>query len=303
MTEKQPVAFTIYRPENQAKAVVQIVHGMMDHRRRYDYFAKALCEAGFGVITYDQRGHGETAASPEELGYFAGERGWKLLISDCLSINELAQKEFPGVPVILFGHSMGSLVSRSFIKRYDSKVQGVVLCGAPCYNKMARMGEKLAGVLSRIRGPKGRSKMLKEIVLGQFNRKVPNAKTDCDWVSRNEENVERYLADPLCQFNFTNRAYEDLMFGMQDMHDTMRWNLQNPTLPILFIVGSDDPCTGGEKGLKDSVKTLREAGYEYIDQHVYAGLRHELLNEKERDQIIADVISWIETLVLKKAAD
>lgn len=300
MTNKQPLAYTIYRPQQPARAVIQIVHGMMDHRKRYDYFAKVLCDAGFAVITYDQRGHGETAASASELGFFAEERGWKLLIDDCGDINQLIKEEYPDVPCVLFGHSMGSLVARSFIKRYDSKVEATILCGAPCYNSMVPMGIKLAGLLARLQGPKSRSKLLKDMVLGQFNKKIPNAKTSCDWVSKNEENVAEYLVDPLCQFNFTNRAYEDLMFGMRDMHDTMRWDLQNPTMPILFIAGEEDPCTGGEKGLDDSVGILKEAGYEFIERLVYASLRHELLNEKEKDKIIEDVISWIERNVLKE---
>jgi len=295
--EKQPVIYTIYRPKSDVIGVVEIVHGMMEHRRRYDYLAQALCEAGFAVITYDQRGHGETAGSKDNLGFFAEQRGWKLLIDDCMDINELMRKEFPNVPLILLGHSMGSLVARSFLKRYDSTIDALVLSGAPNYNSMSSIGKKLAGLIAKLRGSHYRSKTLRSLVLGAFNRQIANPRTDCDWLSKNPENVDEYIRDPFCHFDFTARAYEDLMFGIQDMADLLRWNLKNPELPILFIAGSEDPCTGGDKGLEDSAHRLNEAGYQNVERIVYAGLRHELFHEKEKDSIIQDLIQWMKKVV------
>lgn len=298
---EQPLAYSIYRPNQKPKAIIQILHGMMDHRKRYDYFAKALCSAGFAVITYDQRGHGETAHHKDDLGYFADDRGWKLLIDDCENINRLIRQEYPGIPLILFGHSMGSIVARSFIKRYDKEVDGLILCGAPNYNKMVPMMRKLTHALSVVSGKKRRIPLLKELILGQFNKQIVNAKTTSDWISKNEDNVQEYLQDSWCQFNFTNIAYEDLMFGMQDMNDTLRWNLQNSNLPILFVAGQEDPCTGLEKGLQDSAFVLKEAGYTFVEHLVYGNLRHEILNEKERDQVIQDLIRWVEKNVLDQS--
>lgn len=300
MIKKQPVVYTVYRPQKEIKAVIEIVHGMMEHRKRYDYFAKALCDAGFLVITYDQRGHGETALSKEDLGYFAKERGWKLLIDDCYDICQLIKEENADVPFILFGHSMGSIVARSFMKRYDKELDGVILCGAPNYSGIIPLGLSLAKMICKVKGEHQRSDLLKEMVVGQFNKNIPNAKTSSDWLSKNEENIENYLNDPLCNFNFTNSGYVDLLFGMKDMHDTLRWNLQNPNLPILFVAGQNDPCTGYEKGLNNSVNVLKEAGYQNIERIVYGSLRHEILQEKERDAIISDLIYWIEEHVLNK---
>lgn len=300
MIKKQSVVYTVYRPQKEIKAVIEIVHGMMEHRKRYDYFAKALCNAGFLVITYDQRGHGETALSEEDLGFFAKERGWKLLIDDCYDICQLIKKEAADVPFILFGHSMGSIVAHSFIKRYDKEVDGVILSGAPNYSSLIPLGFSMAKMICKVKGDRQRSDLLKEMVVGQFNKKIPNAKTSSDWLSKNEENIENYLKDPLCNFNFTNAGYVDLLFGMKDMHDTLRWNLQNPELPILFIAGQNDPCTGYEKGLNNSVKVLKEAGYQKVERIVYGSLRHEILQEKERDTIISDLIHWIEVEILEK---
>lgn len=298
--EKQPVIYTIYRPKAEVIGAVEIVHGMMEHRRRYDYLAQCLCEAGFAVITYDQRGHGETASSKEELGYFAQERGWKLLIDDCRDINELMRKEFPGVPLILLGHSMGTLVARSFLKRYDAEIDALILSGAPNYNPMASLGKKLAGLIGKIRGSHYRSKLLRSMVLGPFNRQISSPRTDCDWLSKNPDNVDEYIKDPFCHFNFTASAYEDLMFGIMDMADLLRWNLRNPDLPILFVAGEEDPCTGKDKGLDDSVHRLHEAGYHNVERIVYSGLRHELFHEKEKDSIIRDLIRWMKQSIEKK---
>ncbi len=293
MSNNNQIVYSMYRPSKKPLANIVIVHGMMEHRKRYDYFARALCDAGFAVITYDQRGHGDSVSNPDELGFFANERGWKLLIQDCNDVCDQIKKEYPKIPTILFGHSMGSIVVRSFTKRHDINIEGLILSGAPNYQPAVKFGHLAAQAISLVQGPTKRSELLHNMSVGAFNKTIMNPRTPSDWISVNEENVDTYLNDPLCQFKFTNSAYADLMFGLRDINDLMRWGCNNPNLPILFIAGSEDVCTGLEKGLDHSIGRLKEVGYNYVERRVYPGLRHEILNEKERDQVITDVIQWI----------
>ncbi len=293
------LAYKIYKPTKKCIGTIVVVHGMMEHQKRYEYFANEMKNEGYAVLTYDQRGHGESAKTEKALGFFAKTRGWKLLIQDCFDMVSLIKSEYPGVPCILFGHSMGSIVVRSFIKRYDTEVQSVILCGAPTFSNLVPLGHKLSQVIGLVKGKRHRSELLKEIVLGSFNKSILDPKTPCDWISKNDENVLNYINDPLCQFNFTTVAYEDLLFGMMDMNETMRWNFRNKNLNILFISGSEDPCTGKEKGLDKSVKSLKEAGYTRIERRTYVPLRHEILNEIEKDKVIQDCIEWLKLINVK----
>ena len=292
MDEKQKIATTIYRPKGQPRAIFQISHGMAEHRLRYAEFAQNLAQLGLVVVTSDHRGHGGSAASPEELGYFNKHKGWQKCVNDLYELMIQVKQEYPDVPVILFGHSMGSIMARSFVKRYDALLNGLILCGAPNYNPAASAGRIAAKSIIALKGDHYRSKLLDQLVQGSFNKQIPNPRTPLDWLSKNPDNVDAYIADPLCGFRFTASAFDDMFYGIQDMHDLMRWNLKNPKLPILFIAGGDDPVTGGRKGLESSAATLREAGYDDIEMRVFKGLRHELLNEKEKDQVVAEILDW-----------
>ncbi len=291
--ENNGLVYTIYRPKGECIGTVVVVHGMLEHKKRYDYFATRLSDAGYAVLTYDQRGHGETGKLSGEFGYFAKNNGWNHLVKDCLSMVTLIKSEYPGVKSVLFGHSMGSIVARSFTRLYDTEINSLVLCGAPFYNSIAPIGVKLAQTISVFQGEKGKSKLLKDLVLGPFNKTIKNPRTDSDWISKNEENVDIYLKDPFTRFNFTNSAYADLMRGTQDMADLKNWNFTNAELSVLFISGEEDPCIGGEKGLSDSISRIKQAGYQKVKSIVYPGLRHEILNETEKDQVIDDVIEWL----------
>lgn len=287
------LAYKVFRPEAEVKAAVFVIHGMQEHQKRYRKFAKYLNEHGIGVVTYDLPGHGETSTS-EDRGWFGEKDGWKNLVLSALDIALITRKEFPGVPLIAFGHSMGTMIGRCFLQRYDSLIDGIILSGPPAYAAAAPAGEVIDDTVRVFKGKKGHSKMLDNLATGGFSKAVKNPRTPLDWLSVNEENVDRYIEDPDCGFPFTVRGYHDLFEGMVQMNKVSLYRCLNPDLPIYFFAGELDPCIGGESGFASSVETLRKAGYDKIDTRLYPGLRHETLNEKKNEDVMADVCAWIE---------
>lgn len=286
------LAYTVFRPETEVKAALFVIHGMQEHKERYTPFAKYLNEQGIGVVTYDLPGHGETSKGSER-GWFGDHDGWNNLVLSAVEIAQLTRKEFPDVPLVCFGHSMGTMIGRCFLQRYDSLIDAAIFSGAPAYVGAARAGVALANAISAIRGKKGHSKTLDKLATGSFSKAVKNPRTPLDWLSVNTENVDRYIADPDCGFPFTCRGYHDLFAGMVQMNNVSLYRCTKPELPVYFFAGEQDPCIGGEKGFTSSVETIRKAGYSRIDTKLYPGLRHETLNEKENAAVMADVSAWI----------
>ena len=212
------LAYTVFRPETEVKAALFVIHGMQEHKERYTSFAKYLNEQGIGVVTYDLPGHGETSKGSER-GWFGDHDGWNNLVLSAVEIAQLTRKEFPDVPLVCFGHSMGTMIGRCFLQRYDSLIDAAIFSGAPAYVGAARAGVALANTISAIRGKKGHSKTLDKLATGSFSKAVKNPRTPLDWLSVNTENVDRYIADPDCGFPFTCRGYHDLFAGMVQMNN------------------------------------------------------------------------------------
>ncbi len=296
MKKQSGLASTFFKPETEIKAVMVVVHGMAEHRKRYDRFAEKLTEKGIAVLTYDQRGHGESAADASELGYFGPIDGWLGFVKDLDRIVDQLKRKFD-VPVIVFGHSMGSMVARSYLKRFDDKLDALILSGAPNFTPAAYAGRILAYIMCSFGSEKKRSSLLHQMAEGGFANSIENAETELDWLSYDKANIQRYMQDELCGFTFTNRGYEDLMSLMIDMHKTSEWKKSHLNLPILFVSGQDDPCTGGNKGLNDSIDVLKRSGYSRIDNFVYENARHEILYEKIASEVTADLIKWIEKVL------
>jgi len=288
----QTITITIYRPTVPLKGAVEIIHGMQEHRKRYEEFAEYLRQNGYGVVTFDLPGHGETADN-ETLGYFGEENGWDQLIHAAEEIAKLTKKEFPGVPFFMFGHSMGTIVARTWLQQSD-ELDGLILSGAPNYTPAAKAGLPVALAIKAVKGARGYSKTLDKLITGNFNNGIANPKTPVDWLSYNEENVRNYLSDPLNGFPFTIQGYIDEVRGLIRMGDASQYKKVKPELPIMFFAGKDDPCTGGEEGLKSSEETLRKAGYTDIDCKVYEGMRHEILNETGKAAVYSDILNWLD---------
>lgn len=278
----------VIAPESP-KAVVQFVHGMAEHKERYIPFMTYLSEKGYACVICDLRGHGESVSGPEDLGYM-GKGGRKGLVDDVLRVTAWAKEQFPGLPVFLFGHSMGSMIVRSYLKQYDKEIAGLIVCGSPSKNPAAGLGNFLAGTIGLFRGERFRSSFLANLCTGNNDKKfkadgIPNA-----WLSTNKANVQAYNNDPLCGFTFTINGYRNGLFRlMQDIYSPDGWVVAHLDLPIHFIAGADDPCIVNLKKFSEAVSFLRARGYREVTSKVYPGMRHEILNEIGREDVWRDV--------------
>ena len=264
------------------KAVIQVIHGMEEYKERYDSFAEYLSSKGFTVVTSDLRGHGKNAPI---LSHISNKRGDKLLIEDQKTIRKYIKDNYKGLPVYLFGHSMGTIISRVLIQSEGSKYDKVALSGYVNPNGVAGIGCVLTKIISCLKGPRNHSKLLTTMTMDPFNKAIENPRTDLDWLSYNEENVDKYIADPLCGVEFTIGSYYALMKLLSRMGKVKAYKEVKEDTPIMLISGKDDPCTGLDKGREASKSLLEKAGYKNIKVVTLDGMRHEILNEKEKDKV------------------
>lgn len=273
------------------KAVVKFIHGMEEYQDRYEPFAEYLREAGYTVVTADLRGHGKNAPV---LSHIADKEGHLRLLEDEEVILDEIHGRWPDMPVILFGHSMGTIIARAFLQKHSEEFHKVVLSGYPNPNGAAGAGIVLTEMIAAVKGGKGYSKMVDGMVLGPFAKAVPNAVTPQDWLSVNRENVQRYIADPLCGVRFTLGSYNALFHLIRMMDSPENYEEVRKDLPILLISGKEDPCTGGEKGRGDSENRLRRAGFRNLEIVTLDGMRHEILNENGREDVYLRILDFIE---------
>lgn len=272
----------------QPRGIVQIVHGMCEHKQRYIPFMEYLASNGYTCICHDHRGHGESVKTPEDLG-FMYDGGWKAMVEDTLEVSTYIENDTPGVPLILFGHSMGSMVVRSYLKRYDERLSELFVCGCPAYNKAAPLGKYLAKALGAFSGGHNRPKLLQAMSFGSFNKPF-EAEGRNAWVCSDPTARAQYNADPLCQFQFTSNGFYNLLSLMMDCYCPEGWARKNLSLPIHFISGADDPCRGSDRQLEEAVEILRKLGYKDVSLKTYPGMRHEILNETHRQEVWSDIL-------------
>ncbi len=277
------------------RAIVQIAHGLAEHAGRYARFAAALNAAGYAVIAGDHRGHGRTASTPADRGFFAEAGGWGVVLDDLEALQALARQTWPGVPVFLFGHSMGSFLAQDLIARPGSALAGVVLSGSN--GTRPPPGARLLARIERLRlGPRGRSGLIHALAFGALGKSVPNRRTDADWLSRDAAEVDAYNADPLCGFVATVQLWLDLLEALARLGTVAHRAGVPKTLPVLCITGSADPVSRGGRGIGPLVEAYRRAGLTDVTDRRYPGGRHELLNDINRDEVTGDVIGWLDRL-------
>ena len=283
-------------PDGQARAVVQIAHGIAEHIERYDDFAAFLAENGFAVFGADHLGHGKSVNSSDELGFFAESGGWDMAVRDMDKLHDLAKEEFPGLPYFLFGHSMGSFLARTYIIRFRSGLDGVILSGTGQQPKALVLGGKIMGKREiKKHGATYKSKMLNDLAFGSYNKGFETPRTVSDWISRDVEAVDKYIEDPLCGYVPSAGLFHDMMCGIEFITNPRNVRRMNPELPVYFMSGDADPVGENGRGVMRAYRSFLDAGMKDVSLKLYHEGRHEMLNELNRDEVYKDILSWLES--------
>lgn len=295
------LAVMVSEPSGQEpKAIVQICHGMCEHKERYIPFMEYLSENGYICVIHDHRGHGQSVKSPEDLGYMY-EGGWQALVADVKVVTDWIRSTYgSALKLFLFGHSMGSMVVRSYAKRWDSLLDALYVCGCPSWNPASSVGRLLAKLLS-IGNAHRRPAILQALSFGSFNKPFesegPNA-----WVCSDKDALQAYNNDPLCQYQFTANGFDNLLGLCQDCYTSPRkeWALAKPQMPVRFISGAQDPCRINDKKLSEAVALMMAVGYENVNLTTYEGMRHEILNETDKAVVWEDILKEFDSWCCKK---
>ena len=258
------------------KGVVVLVHGMGEHLRRYDHVASALTAQGFGVYGQDHRGHGASLAGNHEPGRL-GPNGWSALVDDLNLVIAQAKSDHPGLPVVMVAHSMGSFAAQQFLLDHGADVDAVALTGTAALDLLETAMD-----------------LSSDLDLSAFNTPFQPARTDFDWLSRDESVVDAYLADPLCGFGTDATSAKDMFVGARRLADPAEVARMPHDLPMYLAVGSKDPVNGGLTLLWPLVDRYRAAGLTDVTVRVYDDGRHEILNEINRAEVIDDLLQWLQ---------
>ncbi|MEG0639874.1 MAG: alpha/beta hydrolase [Clostridia bacterium] len=278
----------LWQADGEPRGIVQLVHGMAEHIDRYDETAKRLNAAGYTVVGHNQLGHGEKA---EVKGYFADQEGWDAVLSDVHTLR--TQQQVAGLPYFLLGHSMGSFVVRTYCLEHEKGLGGVILSGTGHFAApIVTAGSVVAAVQCAFGMAKKPSKLIDKLNFSANNKCFENPRTAFDWLTRNEEHVDRYVADPHCGFVFTAGGYRDLFRGLKRLYPN-RIDTMDKTVPVLLLSGDHDPVGGNGAGVKLVAQELKAAGVAAVTVKLYEGGRHEIFNEINSEEVCADLIAWL----------
>lgn len=283
----------IMSPISKIKGIVQICHGMNGYIAKYDEVAKKLIEAGFVVCGNTSLGHCDSVNFDDELGFFGEFNGDKYLVSDARKLTQIVKKKFPNKSIFLLGHSMGSLIGRCYISKFGSDLAGAIFSGTIGPQPLVDSGIQLANMMMQKKGFKYRSKKLYELMFQVANKEIKNPISNYDWVtSRKDDNTNN---EP--RFLFTVTGLRDMMILIKKANAFSNIEKIPKKLPIYFFSGTDDPISEYGEGVKRIVKLYKKANIENVTYKLYLGDRHECLNEKNRDEVIDDLIKWLEKII------
>lgn len=285
--------------QTNAKGVVQIVHGMCEYKERYEGFIDYLTQNGYIVFAHDHRGHGGSVTANENLGYFGDKKG-EAIVDDAALVTDEIRRLYPGLSVTLFGHSMGSLVVRAYIQKYEEKIDKLIVCGSPSKNSLAGFGLMLNGVISAFCGKKYRSRLMANASTGGGDDKFPGEGKNA-WLTRDKTVVEKYNADEKCNFIFSCNGFSNLLHLVKNAYKKKKYPAKHSDLPIFFMAGADDPVIGSEKKWLEAQQFLRDVGYKNVTGKSYPKMRHEILNELGKEEVYADALAFIEKSAEKQA--
>ncbi len=284
-----------YKWEKQnPKAILQIIHGMGEHAGRYAKHAENFTEEGYVVYANDHRGHGFTAESVDRIGYFDDGHFWHDTQSDIKQLTEIALSENPGLPIFILGHSMGSMLLRDYISTSKTKFAGAILSGTggdP--GVLGKIGRLLAKVIAGIYGGKERSEFLRSLSFGKFNKEFEPMRTKADWITRDNDEADKYAKDPMCSKTFTSGYWVDFLEGVLHINTKEVYNAAPKDLPMYIFSGGRDPVGDFGKGVNEVFQKYKQAGVTSIQCTIYEDARHEMLNEINRDEVIDSLLKWM----------
>ena len=286
--DKYKLSCRLFNTKNP-KAIILMIHGMEEHKERYYDFAKYLQKNNYVVLISDMRGHGSDAPI---LSHIADKDGDKRLVEDIDILTKYIKKKYKEKKIYLFAHSMGTIIARKVLQENSKKYDKLVLSGYPVPQKISKAGVRLTNMLIKSKGPKEHSKLVTNLALGNFVKGVKNRETDLDWLSYNKDNVNNYINDKLCGVDFTLGSFNTLFKLVYDISKPKNYININEDLNILLISGNDDPVTGYKKGRIKSLKVLKKAGFKNIEKIVLEKMRHEILNEKEKDKVYKKILDF-----------
>lgn len=284
----------VWTPDGEPRAIVQLVHGIAEHVERYDDYACWLNEQGILVVAEDHMGHGKSVGKEGIQGYFHG--GWFSAVEDTYTLLKQTMQQYPGVPYILFGHSMGSFVARTILTKHpDSGIFGCIICGTAWQSAaLLKVALPLCKVLCRNGGDRKPSETLKKLMFGSYNQKVEHVRTENDWLSRDDRVVDAYTKDPLCGFTATAGLYRDMLTGIAYIQRNEALAAMDQNTPVFFVAGSADPVGAYGQGVEQAAKAFRDTGMTDVTLKLYPMCRHEILNEINNSQVYEDIQNWIE---------
>ena len=291
---KTKLYYREYLPEGDAVGIVQIVHGINEFIARYDDFARFLADNGYIVVMHDQLGHGQSISGHDSEDFFAEKNGWDYAVQDIRILHNMTAEKFPGKPFFLLGHSMGSFLARTYLIRFRTGIDGVVLSGTGQQNPaLIRGGLLMSAMEIRRHGPRYRSQRLLKMAFGKYNKRIQNPRTDYDWLTRNEEIVDFYVNHPLCGFDATASLLNDMLGGIAYISNTKNVARMKKDVPVMFVSGDCDPVGDYGKGVIRAYKSFLKAGMTDVTMKIYHNARHEVLNEINNDEVYQDILCWL----------
>lgn len=278
------------------RGVFQIVHGMAEHIARYDEFARYLAQRGFVACGEDHVGHGRSAAAADDLGHIPLKGGKDILIADVHELRRLVSARYaPQTPYFLFGHSMGSFIVRAYLARHAAGLAGAVICGTGQQPRaLSAAGNALSRLVASARGARCRSALIDGLGAGAFGKRIEGARTPFDWLSTDPAVVDAFLDDPLCGAMFTVGGYAALTDLAGEVASSACAAKVPRDLPLLFIAGAEDPVGDRGRGVHAAANLMRRAGASCVEEIIYEGMRHEIVNEPGRARVLADVARWLD---------
>ncbi len=283
-----------WMPEGEPVAVMQLIHGMTEFIGRYDEFASYLADKGFYVVGNDHLGHGESVNNEEQYGFFREKNGNRAVLEDIETLRVMTKEKYPDVPYFMLGHSMGSFLIRQYIARHGDSLTGAIIMGTGTNPEaVLKTGRALCRMIAAVKGWHYRSSLVYGIVSNGNNKRIPDAKTPAEWLSKNEENKAAYLADPKCTFRFTVNGYYNMFLSISDCQSKATAAKIPKDLPLLIVSGAEDPIGQYGKGVEQAYKLYQKAGIKDVSMKLYPDDRHEILNELDRATVYDDIYAWL----------